>query len=73
MKDLYGSDVTVGDTVITWVKEGKGIELKHVVVTKVSPNTIEFTYNYVPTVKYYKPSTKTAKRKSNQIILLPPF
>ena len=25
MKDLYGSEVVVGDTVITWVKEGKGI------------------------------------------------
>ena len=35
MKDLYGSDVVVGDTVITWVKEGNGIQLKHVVVTKV--------------------------------------
>ena len=73
MKDLYGSEVAVGDTVITWVKEGKGIQLKHVVVTKVSPNTIEFTYNYTPTVEYYKPSTKVAKRTSYQIILLPPF
>lgn len=53
MKDLYGSEVTVGDTVITWVKEGKGIELKHVVITKVNPKTIEFTYDYVPTVRYY--------------------
>ena len=53
------------------------IKLKHVVITKVSPNTIEFEYEYVPTSSYYKlsdrPSVKTAKRKSNQIILLPPF
>ena len=53
------------------------IKLKHVVITKVSPNTIEFEYEYVPTASYYKlsdrPSVKTAKRKNNQIILLPPF
>ena len=49
------------------------IKLKHVRVTKVNQNTIEFEYKYVPTVKYYKPSAKTAKRKNNQIILLPPF
>ena len=49
------------------------IKLKHVVITKVSPNTVEFEYEYVPTASYYKPSVKTAKRKSNQIILLPPF
>ena len=73
MIDMYGSEVGVGDTVVTWVNEGKGVELKHVVVTKVNPNTIEFEYEYVPTVSYYKPSIKTAKRKSNQIILLPPF
>lgn len=73
MKDLYGSEVAVGDIVITWVKEGKGIELKHVAITKVNPKTIEFTYDYVPTARYYSPSTNIAKRKSNQIILLPPF
>ena len=73
MIDMYGSEVGVGDTVITFVKEGKGVELKHVVVNKVNPNTIEFEYEYVPTVSYYKPSVKTAKRKNNQIILLPPF
>lgn len=73
MIDMYGGEVGVGDTIITWIKEGKGCILKHVVVTKVSPNTIEFEYGYVPTVSYYKPSVKTAKRKSNQIILLPPF
>ena len=73
MKDMYGSEVSVGDTVITWVKEGKGTELRHVVVTKVNPKTIEFMYDYVPTAKYYSPSTNIAKRKSNQIILLPPF
>ena len=73
MIDMYGSEVGIGETVITFVKEGKGIELKHVVITKVNPNTVEFEYEYVPTVKYYKPSVKTAKRKSNQIILLPPF
>lgn len=49
------------------------IKLKHVRVTKVNQNTIEFEYEYVPKVEYYKPSIKTAKRKSNQIILLPPF
>ena len=49
------------------------IKLKHVKVTKVNPNTIEFEYEYVPTVSYYKPSVKTAKRKNSQIILLPPF
>lgn len=49
------------------------IKLKHVVVTKVNPNTIEFEYEYTPTVSYYKPSVKTAKMKNNQIILLPPF
>ena len=73
MIDMYGSEVGVGDTVITFVKEGKGVELKHVVVNKVNTNTIEFEYEYVPTVSYYKPSVKTAKRKNNQIILLPPF
>ena len=73
MIDMYGSEVGVGDTVITWIKEGKGCVLKHVVVTKVNPNTIEFEYEYVPTASYYKPSVKTAKRKSNQIILLSPF
>ena len=73
MIDMYGSEVCVGDTIITWIKEGKGCILKHVVITKVNPNTIEFEYEYVPTVSYYKPSVKTAKRKSNQIILLPPF
>ena len=73
MKDMYGSEVGVGDSVITWVKEGEGCVLKHVVITKVSANTIEFTYNYSPSVRYYKPSTRIAKRKSNQIILLPPF
>lgn len=49
------------------------IKLKHVVVTKVNPNTIEFEYEYTPTVSYYKPSVKTAKMKNNQTILLPPF
>ena len=73
MIDMYGSEVGVGDTVITFVKEGKGVELKHVVVNKVNPNTIEFEYEYVPTASYYKPSVKTAKRKSNQIVLLPNF
>ena len=64
MIDMYGSEVGVGDTVITFVKKGggKGCILKHVVVAKVNPNTIEFEYEYVPTVKYYKPSVKTAKR-----------
>ena len=70
---MYGSEVGVGETVITFVKEGKGCILKHVVVSKVNPSTIEFEYEYVPTVSYYKPSIKTAKRKNNQIILLPPF
>ena len=73
MIDMYGSEVGVGDTIITFVKEGKGTELKHVVITKVSPNTIEFECEYLPTVRYYKPSVKTAKRKNKQIILLPPF
>ena len=77
MIDMYGSEVGVGETIITWIKEGKGCILKHVVVIKVNPNTIEFEYEYVPTVSYYrvpvKPSIKTAKRKNNQIILLPPF
>ena len=73
MIDMYCSEVGVGDTIITWLKEGKGCILKHVVVSKVNPNTIEFEYKYVPTVAHYKPSVKTAKRKSNQIILLPPF
>ena len=53
------------------------IKLKHVKVTKVNQNTIEFEYTYTPTYNYYtvlkKPSVKTAGRKSNQIILLPPF
>lgn len=49
------------------------IKLKNVVVSKVNQNTIEFEYEYVPTVSYYKPSVKTAKRNNNQIILLPPF
>ena len=57
MIDMYGSEVTVGYTVIT----------------KVNPKTVEFTYDYVPTAKYYSPSTNVAKRKSNQIILLHPF
>ena len=35
MIDMYGSEVGVGDTIITWIKEGKGVELKHVVVTNV--------------------------------------
>ena len=77
MIDMYGSEVCVGDTVITFVKEGKCCILKHVKVTKVNPNTIEFEYTYTPTYNYYtvlkKPSVKTAKRKNNQIILLPPF
>ena len=73
MIDMYGQEVGVGCTVLTWVKEGNGIELKHVVVTKVNPNTIEFSYDYVPTAKYYSPSANVAKRKSNQIMLLPPF
>ena len=77
MIDMYGSEVGVGDTIITFITEGKGVELKHVVVTKVNPNTIEFEYTYTPTYNYYtvlkKPSVKTARRKSNQIILLPPF
>ena len=73
MIDMYGSKVCVGDTVIIFVKEGKGCVLTHVVVSKVNPNTVEFEYEYVPTVSYYKPSVKTSKRKNNQIILLPPF
>ena len=77
MIDMYGSEVVVGDTIITFITEGKGVELKHVIVTKVNPNTIEFEYTYTPTYNYYtvlkKPSVKTARRKSNQIILLPPF
>ena len=73
MIDMYGSEVGVGDTVITFVKEGKGCILKHVIVSKVNQNTIEFEYEYITTVSYYKTSVKTAKRKNNQIILLPPF
>ena len=73
MIDMYGSEVGVGDTIVTWLTEGEGCILKHVVVTKVNPNTVEFEYTYTPTARYYKPSVKTAKRKSNQIILLPPF
>ena len=34
MIDMYGSEVVVGDTLITWIKEGKGCILKHVKVTK---------------------------------------
>ena len=34
MIDMYGNEVGVGDTIITWIKEGKGCVLKHVVVTK---------------------------------------
>ena len=52
---------------------GKSIELKYVLVTKVNPKTIEFSYDYVPPAKYYSPSTNVAKRKSNQIMLLTPF
>ena len=70
MKDLYGNKVSVGDKILTWVKEGKGTELKEVVVIKVNPNTIEFIYDYVPTVRYYSPSTNVAKRKSNQLVLI---
>ena len=44
MIDMYGQEVAFGDKVITWVKEGKGIELKHVTVTKVNHKTIEFVY-----------------------------
>ena len=73
MIDMYCSEVGVGDTIITWIKEGKGCILKHVVVTKVNPNTIEFEYEYVPTAKCYKPSIKTGERKSSQIVLIPPF
>ena len=77
MIDMFGSEVSVGDTIITWLTEGKGCILKHVKVSKINPNTIEFEYTYTPTYNYYtvlkKPSVKTAKRKSNQIILLPPF
>ena len=73
MIDMYGQEVGVGESVLTWVKEGNGIELKHVVVTKVNPKTIEFTYDYVPIPKYYSPSTNVAKRKSNQIMLLHHF
>lgn len=73
MIDMYGQEIGVGDNILTWVKGGKGIELKHVVITKVNSKTIEFIYDYVPTAKYYSPSTNVAKRKSNQIILLPPF
>ena len=35
MIDICGSEVGVGETVITWIKEGKGYILKHVKVTKV--------------------------------------
>ena len=35
MSDMYSSEVGVGETVITWIKEGKGYILKHVKVTKV--------------------------------------
>ena len=73
MIDMYGQEVVVGNNVITWVKEGKGIELKHVTIDKVNENTVEFTYGYTPSVTYYKPTIRRAKRKSNQIILLPPF
>ena len=34
MIDMYGSEVRVGDTIITWLTEGKGCILKHVVVRK---------------------------------------
>lgn len=73
MKDMYSSEVAIGDSVITWVKEGEGCVLKHVILDKVNENTVEFTYTYTPTVRYYKPKVQRAKRKSNQIILLPPF
>ena len=73
MIDMYGQEVVVGSQVVTWVKEGDGCCLKHVTLSKVNENTVEFTYTYTPTVRYYKPTTKRAKRKSNQIILLPPF
>ena len=77
MIDMYGSEVGVGDTIITWLTEGKGCILKHVKVTKVNPNIVEFEYAYTPSNNHYelgkKSSVKTAKRKSNQIILLPPF
>ena len=43
------------------------------ITVDVDNDFVEFEYEYVPTVSYYKPSVKTAKRKSNQIILLPPF
>ena len=35
MIDMYGSEVGIGDTVITFAKEGKGCILKHVKVTNV--------------------------------------
>ena len=70
MKDLYGNEVSIGNKLLTWVKEGKCTELKEVVVSKVNSNTIEFTYDYVPTARYYSPSTNIAKRKSNQIVLI---
>ena len=35
MIDMYSSEVGIGDTTITWVKEGKGCILKHVVATNV--------------------------------------
>jgi len=35
MIDMYGSKVGVGDTVITFVKEGECCILKHVVVANV--------------------------------------
>ena len=73
MIDMYGQEVVVGDNIITWVKEGEGCVLKHVTLDKVNENTVEFTYGYTPSVRYYKPTTRRAKRKSNQIILLPPF
>ena len=34
MIDMYGSEVGVGDTVNTFITEGKGCILKHVKVTK---------------------------------------
>lgn len=73
MIDMYGQEVTVGDKIITFVKEGKGTEIKHVTLDKVNENTVEFTYGYTPSVTYYEPTIRRAKRKSNQTILLPPF
>lgn len=40
------------------------IELKNVVVNKVSINTIEFEHENVQALSHHKPSVKTVKKKN---------